>query len=179
MKLFFTSQSNMAFPDFDQSLSFPTASHGNDDSGNEIAAVFEIWGAWHCRARRPVENSLLPIVLALFLALFCFESTFFYILSQKALLAFFLIFDWLFVKFCVKQHNLTSYMSSKAAFCTHFSQRSRGSWGIGLIGQRLPSRVHDPSHSFQDGVIHEQQWKSAKQGRDSSRAYSAINQWKK
>ena len=46
-------------------------------------------------------------------------------------------------------------MSSKAAFCTHFSQRSRGSWGIGLIGQRLPSRVHDPSHSFQDGVIHD------------------------
>ena len=69
-------------------------------------------------------------------------------------------------------------MSSKAEFCTHFSQRSRGSWGIGLIGQRLPSRVHDPSHSFQDGVIHEQQWKSAKQGRDTSRAYSAINQWK-
>ena len=38
-------------------------------------------------------------------------------------------------------------MLSKAAFCTHFSQRSRGSWGIGLIGQRLHSRVHDPSHS--------------------------------
>ena len=54
-------------------------------------------------------------------------------------------------------------MLSKAAFCTHFSQRSRGSWGIGLTGQRLPSRVHDPSHLFQDGVIHEQQWKSAKQ----------------
>ena len=60
-------------------------------------------------------------------------------------------------------------MLSKAAFCTHFSQRSRGSWGIGFIGQRLPSRVHDPSRSFQDDVIHEQQWKSAKQGRDSSR----------
>ena len=36
---------------------------------------------------------LLSIVLALFLALFCFAKTFFYILSQKALLAFFLIFD--------------------------------------------------------------------------------------
>ena len=54
-------------------------------------------------------------------------------------------------------------MLSKASFCTHFSQRSRGSSGIGLIGQQLPSRVHDPSRSFQDGVIHEQQWKSAKQ----------------
>ena len=60
-------------------------------------------------------------------------------------------------------------MLSKAAFCTHFSQRSRGSCGIGLIGQRLPSRVHDPSRSFQDDVIHEQQWQSAKQGRDRAR----------
>ena len=44
-----------------------------------------------------IAGSLLPIVLALFWALFCLSSTFFYILSQKALLAFFLIFDWLFV----------------------------------------------------------------------------------
>ena len=42
---------------------------------------------------RMFHVSLLPIVLALLLALFCFASTFFYILSQKALLAFFLIFD--------------------------------------------------------------------------------------
>ena len=40
---------------------------------------------------------LLPIVLALFLALIGFASIFFYILSQKALLALFWIFDWLFV----------------------------------------------------------------------------------
>ena len=38
--------------------------------------------------------------------------------------------------------------------------------------------LYKPSqHSFQDGVIHvviEEQWKSASQGRDSPRAYSAI-----
>jgi len=39
-------------------------------------------------------DSLLPIVLALFWTLFCFASTFFfYILSQKALLAFFFLFS--------------------------------------------------------------------------------------
>lgn len=37
IKPFFNSQSNMAFFGFDQSLSFPTADQGNDDSGNEIA----------------------------------------------------------------------------------------------------------------------------------------------
>ena len=37
-----------------------------------------------------VTHSLLPTVIALFWALFSFASTFFYILSQKALLAFFL-----------------------------------------------------------------------------------------
>ena len=40
MKPFLNSQSNMAFFGFDQSLSFPTAGQGNDDSGDEI--VFEL-----------------------------------------------------------------------------------------------------------------------------------------
>ena len=74
-------------------------------------------------------------------------------------------------------------MSSKASqmhFALILVKGAEEAWGIGLIGQRLPYRnpVH---HSFQDGVIHvviEEQWKSASQGRDSSRAYSAINQWK-
>ena len=44
MKPFFNSQSNMAFFGFDQSVSFPTASQGNDDSGNEIAkAETDLW----------------------------------------------------------------------------------------------------------------------------------------
>ena len=74
---------------------------------------------------------LLPIVLALFLLFFGFASIFFffYVLSQKALLALFWIFDWLLVWFCVKKHNLTLFMSPKAAFCPHFRQRSRGGLG--------------------------------------------------
>ena len=70
-------------------------------------------------------------------------------------------------------------MSSKASFCPHFSQRSRG--GLRNRFDRSAVAFQKPSspHSFQDGVIHvviEGQWKSASQGRDSSRA---INQWKK
>ena len=52
---------------------------------------------WRVKSSGVRQSSLLPIVLALFWALFFFASTFFYILSQKNLLAFFLIFDWLFV----------------------------------------------------------------------------------
>ena len=68
-------------------------------------------------------------------------------------------------------------MSSKACqmhFALILVKGAEKAWGIGLIGQLLPSR--NPvslSHSFQDGVIHvviEKQWKLASQGRDSSRA---------
>ena len=46
-------------------------------------------------------------------------------------------------------------MSSKAAFCPHFSQRSRGGLGdrFGSVGVSCCLVEPSPSHSFQDGVM--------------------------
>ena len=88
---------------------------------------------------------LLPIVLALFLLFFGFASIFFYILSQKALLALFWISTDYLYNFVLKSTIWLYLCRPKPHFALILVKGAEEAWGIGLIGQRLPSR--NPVHT--------------------------------
>ena len=97
MKAFFNSQSDMALFGFDQSLSFPTAGQGNDDSGNEIVVL------------------VVPLLLKQYFFLNLKAGTILTIAIELACLLFFVIFQWnrLFVvAWRLFKKNSTNFLSS-------------------------------------------------------------------
>ena len=84
------------------------------------------------------------MVLAFFFWHYLTSRAFFFTLSLKSPASIVLDF-WLITCITfVKKHNLTLSMSSKAAFCPHFSQRSRG--GLGNRFDRSAVAFYNPVH---------------------------------